>query len=79
MDIDISVAALKFFNEGQLDKGINYTFLVLKPKIKNPSTASDYKPISLCNMVYKLVFQVLANRLKMVLPFIIFKIKALLF
>lgn len=64
MGHDVSEVVLKFLNEGQMDKGINYTYIFLIPKIKYPLTASDYKPISLCNVVYKLISKVLANRLK---------------
>lgn len=68
---EMSNVALKFLNEGFFYDGINYTYIVLIPKINKPSLASDFRPISLCNVVYKLVSKALANRLKKVLPSII--------
>lgn len=76
---DVSAIVSKFLNEGQLENGINYTFIVLIPKIKNPLKSSDHRPIRLCNVVYKLVSKVLANRLKKVLPSLFLKIKVFLF
>ena len=38
---------------------------------ENPSKIKDLRPTGLCNVVYKLCFKVIANRLKLVLPDII--------
>ena len=37
------------------------------PKVKNPKKVSEFRPISLCNVVYKLITKVVANRLKKLL------------
>ena len=50
---------------------MNYTFITLIPKTKNPELVSKYRPISLCNILCKILSNVLANRLKKFLPHLI--------
>ena len=48
--------------------GINDTAIVLIPKVNSPADLKDFRPISLCNVVYKIIAKSLANRLKPHLP-----------
>jgi hypothetical protein len=52
---------------GQIPLSLNSTFITLIPKKDNPDSLDDFKPISLCNCIYKIVFKVLARRLKGIL------------
>jgi len=67
----VSEAVLSFLNGGPFDPSINATNICLIPKNSAPESVKDYRPISLCNVVYKLISKVLANRMKLVLPQII--------
>ena len=66
-------SVLKFLNTASLPEHLNHTFITLIPKKKHLEFASEFRPISLCNVLYKIFSKVLANRLKRILPKIITK------
>ncbi|XP_010430851.1 PREDICTED: uncharacterized protein LOC104715105 [Camelina sativa] len=65
---DFLVAVQSFFQTGFLPKGVNSTILALIPKKKKAKVMKDYRPISCCNVIYKVISKILANRLKIILP-----------
>ena len=61
----------EFYINGSFPKGSNASFIALIPKIKDPQSLNDYRPISLIGCVYKIVAKILAKRLALVLPHLI--------
>lgn len=62
---------LKFLNDEIFDHYSNFTYIALIFKVNNSINILDFRPISLYNVIYKLVLKVLINRLKQILPHII--------
>jgi hypothetical protein len=71
MGDEVCAVILEILNSGKMPADLNMTHLALIPKVKAPTSVMKFRPISLCNVMYKLVSKVLANRLKKILPSII--------
>ena len=67
----VTKTILDFLNNGLSPPKFNETHIVLIPKIKEPKCMTDYRLISLCNVVFRITSKVIANRLKKLLPSII--------
>lgn len=65
---DIVTAVQSFFVFGFLPKGVNATILSIIPKHEEAITIRDYRPIACCNLLYKVISKIIANRLKHLLP-----------
>ncbi|CAB4306970.1 unnamed protein product [Prunus armeniaca] len=68
---DISGMVKSFFHSGKLHRTLNHTHLVLIPKMATPRKMTQWRPIALCNLVYKIISKILTARLKVLLPEII--------
>jgi hypothetical protein len=68
---EVCKVALHFLNGSKMEENLNATHIALIPKKTAPSCVSKFRPISLCNVSYKIIAKVLANWLKIVLPHVI--------
>lgn len=49
---------------GTIHPHLNYTYITLIPKKTKTATFSNYRPISLCNLTYKIISKIIATRIK---------------
>ncbi|KAL8137624.1 LOW QUALITY PROTEIN: hypothetical protein V2J09_003625, partial [Rumex salicifolius] len=57
----------EFFSSCQLHQGLNDTIISLIPKVKTPERIGQFCPISLCNVIYKVITKVLVLRMQTLL------------
>ena len=67
----VTKCVLQILNSGSLPCVLNETYICLIPKVQCPQKITEFRPINLCNVIYKIVSKVLANRLKRILPKVI--------
>ncbi|KAJ9536532.1 hypothetical protein OSB04_un000284 [Centaurea solstitialis] len=61
---DVQVAIHNFFYSGRLTKELNHTLLCFIPKVPNATRVTDFRPISCCNVLYKVISKIIAERMK---------------
>jgi hypothetical protein len=61
---DVVKAVQKIFESDTMPPGVNKTSIVLLPKKDDPKVLRDFRPISLCNVIHKVVSKCLVNRLR---------------
>ena len=68
--------ALSVLNTSVMPSNINHTFISLIPKIKSPINPKDFRHISLCNAIYKIISKTIANCLKKIIPKLVSEIQS---
>lgn len=68
---DITTAILGFLNGGELPSGLNDTAITLITKVRNPQKITQYRPIALCPVLYKIAVKVAANMACLILDEVI--------
>jgi hypothetical protein len=68
---DICDAIRGFLNVEEIQDGFCDSVIVLIPKVSKAKHLFKFRPISLCNVLYKIASKVLANRLKVLLHAIV--------
>jgi len=72
----LCVAIKDFFRSGKLLKEVNHTLITLIPKVANPVSTAHFRPISLCNTIYKVLAKILVTRMKPILQRIIHPVQS---
>ncbi|KAL2895927.1 hypothetical protein RDABS01_000461 [Bienertia sinuspersici] len=70
---DIIYFVKSWWRGNQNLKNVNKTCVVLIPKCKDPQSIKEFRPISCCNVLYKIISKTMANKLKIFLGDIISK------
>ena len=61
---DLPAAVELSILEGRMEGALNSTFISLIPNKDKPFTFMDFRPISFCNLIYKLIANIASLRLK---------------
>ncbi|WVZ77029.1 LOW QUALITY PROTEIN: hypothetical protein U9M48_024932 [Paspalum notatum var. saurae] len=65
---DVVELVTNFYQTEDLPQELNKTFITLIPKGMNANNPQSFRPISLCNVIYKIISSTIAKRIKNHLP-----------
>ncbi|KAL0331543.1 UNVERIFIED_CONTAM: hypothetical protein Sangu_1699800 [Sesamum angustifolium] len=69
-------AIMDFFRSGRMLRQLNHTILALMIKSENSPSVADYQPISCCNVIYKVITKIIADRFSPALEHLIYNNQA---
>ena len=61
----------KVFRDRKVPDFLNRTHIVLIPKVQGPETIGNYRPISLCNTIYKIITKIIVARIRPHLEYLV--------
>lgn len=64
IEVDVVSAVQSYFKGSHVDRAVNHTFLTLIPKREGANKVEQFRPIALCNVIYKVVTKILVVHLK---------------
>ncbi|KAL0381925.1 UNVERIFIED_CONTAM: LINE-1 reverse transcriptase, partial [Sesamum latifolium] len=64
---EVTRAIAEFFRTGRLLKQVNSTLISLIPKVPTPTVVAKFRPISCCNVLYKIITKIIVQRMHYVL------------
>lgn len=67
----IKVEVKQIFSSGKIPEYPNKTLITLIPKCNSPESLSNYRPIGLCNTVYKVITKLLVARIRPILDYLV--------
>ena len=59
---DVTEVVFNALNSGIIAESLSTTYIAFIPKIKDSKKVADFRPISLCNVIYKLIAKVVSKR-----------------
>ena len=65
---DVSTTILHYLNSSISPQTLFHSFITLIPKVKDPKYVTEFRPISLSNVLYRIFAKVLTNRLQDIMP-----------
>lgn len=73
---EVSDTVLDILHRKSIHPTINSTFITLILKKDNLKMVNDFKPIILCNVIYKMISKIICNRLKNIMSLIIYRLQS---